>query len=57
LVQSRLSPKIFFVSEGVRHWVVSPVWIEERGLRFPEDVRLVDRLDMIPEGAPVSAEG
>jgi|SRR5271157_1036644 len=56
LVQSRLAPKIFFVSEGVKHWVISHVWVQKRGLRFPEDVHLVDRLDTIPEGFPILAE-
>ena len=56
LVQSPLSPKIFFVSGGVKYWVVSPVWIQKRGLRVPEDVHPVDRLDTIPEGFPIVAE-
>jgi SAM-dependent methyltransferase len=56
LVQARLSPKIFFVCEGVKYWVMSPGWIQKRGLRIPEDVHLVDRLDMFPEGFPIVAE-
>jgi SAM-dependent methyltransferase len=45
-------PRIFYIHEGVKHWVTSEEWIAANDLRFPEDLmRICPReLSAIPEG-------
>ncbi len=47
--------KIFYVRDGVRHWVTSREWADRRGLRFPEDIvkASAQQLFGLPEGPPV----
>jgi SAM-dependent methyltransferase len=52
LAQSRIgdTDRIFYVSGGVKYWVTSPERMAARGLRMPDDIHVVDRLDFLPEG-------
>ena len=44
--------RVFYIDQGVKHWVTSAGWIATRGLRFPEDLLLVPAQDLaaVPEG-------
>jgi hypothetical protein len=47
--------RVFYIDQGVKHWVTSAGWIATRGLRFPEDLLLVPPQDLaaVPEGPPI----
>jgi SAM-dependent methyltransferase len=55
LVQATTENKVFYVSGGVKRWVMSRDWAVRRGLRLPEDVLSVppQQLFGLPEGFPV----
>ena len=44
--------KIFIVSDGTRHWVISAKWLTQHGYNFPQDVHVIsaEALAQIPEG-------
>jgi SAM-dependent methyltransferase len=47
--------RVYYIDQGVKHWVTSAEWIAARGLRFPEDLSIVPPLELssIPEGPAI----
>jgi uncharacterized membrane protein len=49
--------KVYFISQGQKHWVVNGGWIIAHGYRWPYDVRMIsaEDLEAIPLGEPITA--
>jgi 2-polyprenyl-3-methyl-5-hydroxy-6-metoxy-1,4-benzoquinol methylase len=47
--------RVFYISNGVRYWIVASQWIQRRGLTLADDVVSVSReeLDCFPEGPAI----
>ena len=50
------SDRVYFVENGIRHWVLSASWLQARGFWFPDDVAAIpsDLFLQLPEGPPLN---
>jgi hypothetical protein len=50
--------KVYWVHEGVKHWVMDSKWIVRHGYRWPDDVIVIApvELEEIPLGDPISSD-
>ena len=47
--------RMFLIRDGRKHWISHPDWLVTAGIRWPEDVIILDRgtVQFIPDGDPV----